>query len=136
MQPLLEGPVERAEVDSTRLLLPTRNVVEEMTTIRQKSNGEMITLLAGAVGGCHLCDFSARRGDPQQPTRRLPKENHPVAAPGATLRDRRIAKRLYRGACHIDLLEPGVGEEADEAAVGRPEEAPRVLRARQRPIFV
>src|SRR5262245_53451107 len=98
-----------------------------MTTIRKKSQGDMVSLLAGAVGGCHLCDFSARRGDPQQPTRRLPKENHPVAVPGATSRDRRIAERFYCGACHLDLLELGVGEEADETAVGRPEGGRRAL---------
>src|SRR5262249_56057588 len=33
----IDSPVERAKVNAIRLLLPTRNTIEEMTPIRQKS---------------------------------------------------------------------------------------------------
>src|SRR5262245_37829778 len=106
-----------------------------MTTIRKKSWVTISNRLSRPVKGCHLCDCSARRRKPQQPNRQPSKENHPVSAPDAAERSRRIAKGLYRPACDLDLHEPAVGEEADEAAVGRPEGHQRVLRAGERPGF-
>src|SRR5215475_5888684 len=96
----------------------------------------MRSLLARPVESCHLCDFSARRGDPQQPNQRLPKENHSIVAPGgACYGSRRLTKHLNRPACDLDLLEPAVSEEADEAAVGRPEGEDRALRPGELPGF-
>src|SRR5262249_26582854 len=133
-QPPFDRPVERAEVDPTRLLLSTLTGVEEVMVVRQKSWVAMRSLLARPVEGCHLCDFSALRRDPQQPNPYLPKENLSSAVPGAACYyPRRLAERCYRLACELDLLEPAVGEEADEAAVGRPEGEGRALRAGERP---
>src|SRR5262249_42500482 len=94
-QPPLEGPVERAEVDPTRLLPPTLNAVEEVTTIRQKSWKAMRNLLSWLVKRRQLCDFSARRRNPQQPTRHLPRENHAGVAPDAPCRSLHLPHRSY-----------------------------------------
>src|SRR5262245_51988745 len=90
-------------------------------------------LLAYLVGCCNLCDFSARRRNPQQPGHRMwPKENHAVAVPGAACRAQRLAERSYRPARDLDLSELAAGKETDEAAVGRPEGESRALRAGER----
>src|SRR5262245_4344732 len=103
-----------------------------MTTIRQKCWIAMSILLALPVEGCYWCGFSAGLSDPQQPTRGQPKDNHSSAIPGAAIRGRRIAERLRRPARDLDLLEMVTGEEADVAAVRRPEGQPRALRAGER----
>src|SRR5262245_25325118 len=104
--------------------------------VRQKSWVAMRSLLARLVEGCHLCDFSASRRDPQQPNLTLSKENHSGAAPGsARYEPRRLAKRYCRPACELDLLEPAVGEEGDEAVVGGPEGEDRALRPGKWPGF-
>src|SRR5262245_240975 len=108
-----------------------------MTTIWQESWVAMRKLLPGSVRVGYLCDFSARRRDLQQSARTRPREeNHPCAAPRTTVRERqRLADRLNRPACDLDLLEPIVGEESDETAIRRPEGELCSLRTGERPGF-
>src|SRR5262245_10856207 len=110
--------------------------VEEVMTIRQKSWVALSTPQPRSVVAHQLYDFSACRRDPRQPDLVLPKENHSSAAPGsACYSPRRLAERLNRTACELDLLEPAVGEESDETTVGRPEGEDRALRPGERPGF-
>src|SRR5262249_51845861 len=90
--------------------------------------------LPGPIRVGNWRDFSTHGRDPQQPGPTcLREENHPGAAPRTTVRcPQYLAKRLNRPARELDLLEPVVGEEADEAAVRRPEGEDRALRTGER----
>src|ERR1700676_2463284 len=78
--------------------------------------------------------FTARRGDAIQRFCAAGCENNNSGlVPGAAPSLRRIANRLRRPTCDLYLLELALAEEADEAAVRRPEGVVRIARSRHRP---
>ncbi len=113
---------------------PGAGEVDEVAAIRQEDRPAVVALAPGLVEvRDHLVGAAARRDPVDRRGRRGREEDHPGAAPGAAAAVVGAGERLRRTAREIHPHELAVGEEAEGAAVGRPEREPGALGAGKGP---
>lgn len=104
-----------------------------MAPVRKKVRPSVTGLASRRVESRHRRRSAAgARNSIERTIRKGREKDRTVLTPGTTAAARRIADRLRRASGGVDPLQLPIGEEADEAAVGRPEREGGILGPRER----